>query len=62
MAVTVGAGDSFTSAFVSSLLRSQIISEAHQFDVDVTAFVCTQHVAMPILPDSLLPGLKKQVY
>lgn len=61
VADTVGAGDSFTAAFVSSLLRSQTISEAHQFAVDVSAFVCTQHGAMPILPDSLLSRLKKQV-
>jgi len=61
VADTVGAGDSFTAAFVSSLLRSQSISEAHQFAVDVSAFVCTQHGAMPVLPESFLSRIKKQV-
>lgn len=51
---TVGAGDSFTAAFVASLLRGQSISEAHQLAVDVSSFVCTQRGAMPLLPDSLL--------
>jgi len=51
---TVGAGDSFTAAFVASLLRGQSVSQAHQLAVDVSAFVCTQRGAMPLLPDSLL--------
>jgi fructokinase len=59
VADTVGAGDSFTAAFVSSLLRGQSISEAHQLAVDVSAYVCTQHGAMPILPESLLSRVKK---
>ena len=57
---TVGAGDSFTAAFVSSLLGGQSISNAHQIAVDVSAFVCTQHGAMPILPEGLLSRVKKQ--
>lgn len=56
---TVGAGDSFTAAFVSSLLGGQSISNAHQIAVDVSAFVCTRHGAMPVLPDSLLSRVKK---
>ena len=59
VADTVGAGDSFTAAFVSSLLSSQSISDAHQLAVDVSAFVCTQHGAMPVLPESLLSRVKK---
>jgi len=60
VADTVGAGDSFTAAFVSSLLGGQSISNAHQIAVDVSAFVCTQHGAMPVLPESLLSRVKKQ--
>ena len=60
VADTVGAGDSFTAAFVSSLLGGQSISNAHQIAVDVSAFVCTQHGAMPILPENLLSRVKKQ--
>jgi len=59
VADTVGAGDSFTAAFVSSLLGGQSISNAHQIAVDVSAFVCTQHGAMPILPENLLSRVKK---
>lgn len=59
VADTVGAGDSFTAAFVSALLRSQRISDAHQLAVDVSAFVCTQHGAMPKLPEILLSRVKK---
>lgn len=51
---TVGAGDSFTAAFVSSLLKGKSIQEAHQIAVNVSAFVCTQHGAMPVVPERLL--------
>jgi len=61
VADTVGAGDSFTAAFVSSLLHGQSISDAHQLAVDVSAFVCTQHGAMPVLPETLLSRVKKLV-
>jgi len=61
VADTVGAGDSFTAAFVSSLLHGQSISDAHQLAVDVSAFVCTQHGAMPVLPETLLSRVKKFV-
>ena len=44
---TVGAGDSFTGAFVASLLSGRSIREAHQKAVEVSAFVCTQAGAMP---------------
>ena len=54
VADTVGAGDSFTAAFVASLLGGQSISTAHQLAVDVSAFVCTQHGAFPVLPQELL--------
>ena len=54
VADTVGAGDPFTSAFVASLLKGKSIVEAHQKAVDVSAFVCTQHGAMPVLPASIL--------
>ncbi len=49
VADTVGAGDSFTAGFVASLLKGKSIPEAHQIAVEVSAFVCTQHGAMPKL-------------
>ena len=49
---TVGAGDSFTAAFVASLLRGKSLAEAHHTAVQVAAYVCTQPGAMPLLPSS----------
>lgn len=53
VADTVGAGDSFTAAFCSSILKGKGIPEAHKLAVEVSAYVCTQSGAMPILPDEL---------
>lgn len=53
VADTVGAGDSFTAAFVSGLLKGLDIRQAHRLAVETSAFVCTQKGAMPVLPDSL---------
>ncbi len=39
---TVGAGDSFTGAFISSILDGKTLVEAHQAAVDRAAFVCTR--------------------
>ena len=39
---TVGAGDSFTGAFISSILNGKTLAEAHQAAVDRATFVCTQ--------------------
>lgn len=44
---TVGAGDSFTGAFVASLLKGESLEEAHRKAVDTSAFVCTKSGAMP---------------
>ena len=53
VADTVGAGDSFTAAFVASILKGKPVGEAHRLAVEVSAYVCTQNGAMPVLPDSL---------
>lgn len=53
VADTVGAGDSFTGSFVASILKGMTIPEAHKRAVDVSAFVCTQNGAMPVLPAGL---------
>ena len=53
VADTVGAGDSFTAAFVSGLLKGLDIRQAHRLAVETSAFVCTQEGAMPVLPASL---------
>ena len=53
VADTVGAGDSFTAAFVSSILIGKTVKDAHKRAVEVSAYVCTQHGAMPPLPENL---------
>lgn len=56
VADTVGAGDSFTAAFVASLLKGLSIRDAHKLAVQTSAYVCTQNGAMPVLPDYLTSG------
>ena len=51
VADTVGAGDSFTGAFVASILRGKSVREAHELAFKVSAYVCTQNGAMPVLPE-----------
>ncbi|MDR3250286.1 MAG: carbohydrate kinase [Tannerella sp.] len=47
VADTVGAGDSFSGAFVYSILTGASVNEAHRQAVDTAAFVCTQQGAWP---------------
>lgn len=53
VADTVGAGDSFTAAFVAAILKGKAVGEAHKQAVKVSAYVCTQNGAMPQIPDCL---------
>ena len=53
VADTVGAGDSFTAAFIASLLKGKSVTEAHHLAVQTSAYVCTQNGAMPLLPPQL---------
>ena len=53
VADTVCAGDSFTGAFVASILSGKTIPEAHRIGVNVSAYVCTQNGAMPAIPEEL---------
>lgn len=53
VADTVGAGDSFTAAFIAAILKGKSVPEAHQLAVNVSAYVCTQRGAMPKLPENL---------
>ena len=54
VADTVGAGDSFTATFVASILKGKSVREAHELAVKVSAYVCTQNGAMPVLPEVYL--------
>jgi len=53
VADTVGAGDSFTGAFVACILAGKGVEEAHRTAVDVSAYVCTQTGAMPPMPEDM---------
>lgn len=53
VADTVGAGDSFTAAFISNILKGRPVAEAHRCAVRTSAYVCTRPGAMPILPPEL---------
>lgn len=53
VADTVGAGDSFTAAFISSILKGKSVAESHSLAVQTSAYVCTKKGAMPILPSQL---------
>lgn len=53
---TVGAGDSFTGAFIASLLSGKTIREAHHKAVEIAAYVCTQQGAMPLIPSEMILG------
>ena len=43
---TVGAGDSFTAVFVTSILQGLSMAESHARAVEVSAYVCTQDGAI----------------
>ncbi|MGQ1784708.1 MULTISPECIES: carbohydrate kinase family protein [unclassified Saccharicrinis] len=53
VADTIGAGDSFTATMVMGLLYEQPLTALHQKAVDVSAFVCTNNGATPLLPEKL---------
>ena len=59
VADTVGAGDSFTAAFVAAYLHGRPIGEAHQLAVEASAYVCQQHGAMPQMPDAYMELFRK---
>ena len=53
VADTVGAGDSFTGSFCACIINGKPVQEAHKTAVQVSAFVCTQNGAMPVVPEML---------
>ena len=54
VADTVGAGDSFTATYVTSILLGKTLLQAHELAVKVAAFVCTQNGAINPLPSEYL--------
>ncbi len=53
VADTVGAGDSFTAAFIANILKGRSVASAHHKAVATSAYVCTQQGAMPVLPKKI---------
>lgn len=53
VADTVGAGDSFTATFVSSLLGGKTVQTAHSLAIKVSAHVCTCSGAINPLPGGI---------
>ena len=47
IADTVGAGDSFTAAFIRAYLRGDTLAECHRLANEVSAYVCSKSGAMP---------------
>ena len=47
IADTVGAGDSFTAAFIRAYLRGDTLTECHRLANEVSAYVCSKSGAMP---------------
>ena len=56
VADTVGAGDSFTAAFIAGIIKGLPVTEAHSLAVRTSAYVCTCQGAMNRLPADLTAG------
>ena len=59
VADTIGAGDSFTAVFVTSLLQGRTLTESHSLAVEVAAYVCTQAGAINPLPQAIVGQLRE---
>ncbi len=59
VADTVGAGDSFSATFCSAVLNGMPVAEAHKLAVEVSAYVCTQSGAMPVLPTEFVSKIMR---
>ncbi|MBL7115161.1 MAG: carbohydrate kinase [Kiritimatiellae bacterium] len=51
---TVGAGDSFTAATIMGFLKGRSLEEINKHANELATYVCTQHGAVPELPESLI--------
>jgi len=50
---TVGAGDAFTASMIMGFLNNKPLDQINQEANKLAAYVCTQHGAVPALPESL---------
>lgn len=51
---TVGAGDSFTAATIMGFLKGRPLAEINKHANEIATYVCKQHGAVPVLPESLI--------
>ena len=56
---TVGAGDAFTAVLAIGLLKSLPLKTIHRQATDLSAYVCTQNGATPVLPETMIMELGK---
>ena len=56
---TVGAGDAFTAALGVGLLKRFPLKIIHEQATRLSAYVCTQNGATPVLPESMVNELAK---
>lgn len=57
---TVGAGDAFSGAFTSEILKGTPLHEAHVYACNVAAYVCTQAGAWPKYPETIPNYVQQQ--
>ena len=57
IADTVGAGDSFTAAFIISYLNGEPVEKCHTLAGKIASYVCTKAGAMPEYDNHLLSQL-----
>lgn len=62
IADTVGAGDSFTAALLAGTLNGLDLKTVHALATEVSAYVCSQPGATPVLPADLLEQLASFPY
>lgn len=55
---TVGAGDAFTAALGMGLLKDLPLKTIHEQATKLSAYVCTQNGATPVLPESMVNDLQ----
>lgn len=53
VADTIGAGDAFAADVTMGIINDLPLNEIHKKAVEISAFVCTQNGAMPVLPSRM---------